>query len=135
MSSVPLGCACGAAITTDHIVHTLPSLPQRAVNLAVDSVTHLANGSKQVPDEVRAWRLSQCESCVEYFDAKLKTCAHPRCGCGMRQQRGIIDALSWASKRCPIGRWDNPTATGEASAETEAAEPGIAESAAPDSAP
>ena len=26
----------------------------------------------------------------------------------MKKKRGIVDALGWASKRCPIGRWDNP---------------------------
>jgi hypothetical protein len=26
----------------------------------------------------------------------------------MKSQPAFVDALSWASKRCPIGRWDNP---------------------------
>lgn len=85
-----------------------PSLLRRGINFARDSLKHGLSGSQLVDDGTRNWRLSQCTSCVEYFNAELETCTHAKCGCGMKKQRGIIDALGWASKRCPIGRWDNP---------------------------
>ena len=84
-----------------------PGVIQKGINFARDSAKHLANGRKLVDDFTRNWRLSQCQSC-ELFDTEKETCTHPRCGCGMKKQRGIIDALGWASKQCPIGRWKNP---------------------------
>jgi len=85
-----------------------PGLMRRAVNFAKASIKHGASGFSKVDDYTRAWRLSRCLSCVEYYDAEKETCLHPSCGCGIKKHRGIIDKLSWASQQCPIGRWKNP---------------------------
>jgi orotate phosphoribosyltransferase len=85
----------------------LPGKATQAANLARDTVRHVANGLQLVDDFTRNWRHGQCQACDEYFDHERETCSHLNCGCGMKRQRGIVDALSWASKRCPIGRWDH----------------------------
>lgn len=84
---------------------SVPSITRRLSNLARATAAHLVNGARTVDDFTRAWRLSRCRSCP-LFDAAVETCTHPGCGCGMRRRRGVVDALGWASKDCPIGRWD-----------------------------
>jgi hypothetical protein len=82
-----------------------PSLARKAANLARDTAAHVANSRKLVSDEVRAFRLAQCHACP-LFNGTI--CTHKKCGCGMKNERGFLDALSWESKKCPVGRWDAP---------------------------
>lgn len=84
-----------------------PSLGDKVLNFARDAAVHAADAGRQVDDYTREWRRSQCLSCP-LFDHENETCTHKQCGCGMGVKRGIIDALGWASKQCPIGRWKNP---------------------------
>lgn len=111
----PFRCPCGKQYSAEADViaagatkaRVRPTYLQKAANFARESAAHVATGARLVDDTTRAWRLSQCESC-ELFDAVKRNCTHPRCGCSMKKERAVIDALGWASKRCPIGRWDNP---------------------------
>lgn len=108
----PLTCQCGfhaqsaaASLTALASSKKRPSIPRRMTNLARDTVRHVASGGRTVDDATRAARLAQCEGCIGFFDGQV--CTHPNCGCGMKNSRGgFLDALSWATKRCPIGRWD-----------------------------
>lgn len=87
------------------VIRQVPGILNRAANFAGATVNHLAGGMQLVDDATREWRRQQCLACTEYFDPDLETCTHKQCGCGMKKKRGIIDALGWASKKCPIGRW------------------------------
>lgn len=81
----------------------MPSLITRAANYTRDITRHIANGMAAVPDSVRKHRLEICNRC-EWRNKKENACAHPGCGCPLQPTpRG--DALSWASKSCPIGKW------------------------------
>lgn len=104
-SDFPITCCGVRHVFPEGVVKGGPGLLRRAANFAGAAVNHVAGGSKLVDDATREWRRQQCLACTEYFDAKLETCTHKQCGCGMKKQRGIIDALGWASKKCPIGRW------------------------------
>src|SRR5262245_41794996 len=103
----PVTC-CGKMHEYPEGVIKPPSVFRLAGNFTRDVIKHTFAGGGLVDNYTREWRLSQCTSCVEYYNPDLQTCTHPMCGCGMKKERGIIDALGWASKRCPIGRWDNP---------------------------
>lgn len=105
VAAFPFRCSCKHVAQA---AHGMPSLITRAVNFAREGTAHVLSGRELVDEATRDWRKQKCLSCVEHFNAELETCTHPRCGCGMKKQRGIIDALGWASKRCPIGRWDDP---------------------------
>jgi len=109
---LPFSC-CGVRYgTLESLPHAHPSFAQKMVNLAQDTVRHARN-RKLVDDATREARREQCLSCVEFFDAATQTCTHPRCGCGMKKEHGWLDALGWASKKCPIGRWNLPIAKGQ----------------------
>jgi glycosyltransferase involved in cell wall biosynthesis len=86
---------------------TPPDLLARAFNLGKDTALHVASGRVLVSDLVREFRQAQCLRC-ELFNHDLRVCTHRSCGCAMRSDRGWFDALGWATKICPIGRWDNP---------------------------
>jgi orotate phosphoribosyltransferase len=102
-------CGCGRTYKMpDGVVMQSPGLLRKGFNFALASVQHIFGSARTVDDPTREWRLSQCLSCTEFYDPVLETCTHIRCGCGIRKQRGIFDKLSWASERCPIGRWDDP---------------------------
>jgi hypothetical protein len=77
-----------------------PSLLQKGLNFAAAAAKHMASGAKTVSDQVRASRLALCLACEHYVDKK---CA--KCGCGIRDEAGMIDKLSWESERCPVGKW------------------------------
>jgi hypothetical protein len=87
------------------VVGSVPTLLRRAANFARAGAQHVLSGSKYVDDATRQWRLEQCLACTQFYDPEKETCTHPRCGCGIKKQRGIIDKLGWASQRCPIDRW------------------------------
>lgn len=84
-----------------------PSVIRRSINLLRDSARHISGGSRKVNDATRQARLAACQSCIKHFDGEV--CTHPQCGCPMTDKRnGWRDALSWESKRCPVGRWHRP---------------------------
>jgi hypothetical protein len=73
----------------------------RVGNFARAVVRHAADGFAQVcPEEYEA-RLAACRSC-ELLDQRKMVCGHPRCGCF------VVVKASWASERCPAGRWALP---------------------------
>ena len=96
----PLTC-CGV---TYHGPNLGPGTLTKAANLARESAAHVMNRQRVVDDATRAYRLAQCESC-DLFDEVNRNCTHPLCGCAIKKSRSIVDALGWASKACPIGRW------------------------------
>lgn len=79
-----------------------PGLIQRAMNFARAATEHIRTGRKLVSDEERTLRLATCNACELFADG---ICSHPDCGCPMKAKRGFIDALGWASKKCPLGKW------------------------------
>ena len=75
-----------------------PSLTQRAVNLGVAVVRHVANGLQQVDQMVYDSRLDVCRACAS-CDTGRMVCLQPSCGCSL-----AIKAW-WASEKCPLNHW------------------------------
>ncbi len=101
----PITC-CGIVYEyPDGVIKHGPGPIRRAANFAKAVTGHVLTGRETVDDATRQWRLEQCLACEQYYDSQKETCTHPQCGCGIKKQRGVIDKLSWASQRCPIGRW------------------------------
>lgn len=87
-----------------------PGLIRRAINFTRAAVQHAGDRLAVVPDEVRAARLAICQACPLLVD---DVCTHPKCGCGIKANRTFIDKLSWASSKCPIGKWSKFEASKE----------------------
>lgn len=76
----------------------LPSMPRMAVNYAVDTAAHVANGCKKRSDSGIATIRATCKKCDNniYHKDKIKC---RLCGCPIDKK------IERASSRCPIGRW------------------------------
>lgn len=77
-----------------------PSLGKRAWTFSQAAVRHLLDGARKVSGETLEERLTACQSCAA-FDAPdpdgSPSCTI--CGC-------FVDVkASWASERCPLGKW------------------------------
>lgn len=83
---------------------TPPGFLQKAANLFRDSIRHVGDKARKVPQEVYEQRLAVCRECSLYVD---NHCQHPRCGCQMASESRMTGALWWASKQCPDSppRW------------------------------
>ena len=79
-----------------------PGVIRRAMNFARAAAEHIRTGRKLVSDEVRAERLSVCQSCPLLVGG---ICSHPKCGCPVKVAREFIDKLGWQSSKCPISKW------------------------------
>jgi len=77
-----------------------PSLLRKGMNFATAAAKHVATGAKRVSEEVRAGRLALCVACEHYVNKKCT-----KCGCGIKDEAGMIDKLSWESSTCPVGKW------------------------------
>jgi hypothetical protein len=80
----------------------VPSLTRRAKNLLRDSTAHAIDFFALVDAGERANRLAACKAC-DLHNGKI--CTHPDCGCPMQDEQNFLDALSWRSKQCPLGKW------------------------------
>ncbi len=78
----------------------LPSLARRVLNFVRSLPPHLAAGAPLATQEQIDARLAICHSC-EHFTGT--NCA--QCGCRCNGSRKFFNALAWADKACPIGRW------------------------------
>jgi hypothetical protein len=87
-----------------------PGILQAAANFTRAAAVHIATGAKTAPDEVREQRLSICQAC-HLFNGTA--CTHKQCGCSIKEKRGFIDKLSWASSKCPLDppKWTAHTNT------------------------
>jgi hypothetical protein len=79
-----------------------PGIVRRAINFTRAAIEHVRGGRQLVSDEIRAARFAECQACPLFVEG---ICSHPDCGCPMKQQRSFIDALGWASKKCPLDKW------------------------------
>lgn len=74
-----------------------PDVFTQAYNLLNSSISHLRDGVRKAEDGIVSSRMNTCEAC-EYFDSSSKRCNH--CGCFLEIK------TTWASERCPIGKWE-----------------------------
>lgn len=98
----------GSRITVDetHPAYpreTKPGFVQKAVNFTKATARHVANRGRQCSDEEIAARFAICQACPRLVN---EHCTHPKCGCGISPKRAIVSKLSWASERCPEGKWE-----------------------------
>lgn len=79
----------------------MPSIVQRAVNLARSLPPLIQTNFAKVPDDIRAARLATCLPC-EYWSAEAYRgaggCTHDKCGCS-------VGKVNFVGSECPIGRW------------------------------
>jgi len=74
----------------------LPSITQQAKNFAGSFWGHMKSGFAHATPEKQQERLDLCRSC-EFHIPSTDKCA--RCGCHCPTK------TSWASSRCPVGKW------------------------------
>jgi hypothetical protein len=75
-----------------------PGLLQKTINFAEAAARHLANGCRQVSDEVYERRISMCRACPS-LDAEHMMCREFDCGCWVERK------ARWASEECPLQKW------------------------------
>ena len=95
MARVPAGDLGVAATKTPR-----PGLGKMALTLAKASARFAASGFRQVRGETLTARKAVCGACPDWDPtgyAGLGRCR--KCGCS-----GV--KLSWASERCPLGKWE-----------------------------
>ena len=85
---------------SDAVVHSPPSLLEKAGNFASSLVKHVAAGAPRCTEEEVAARHAICVGC-EYF--ANNTCT--KCGCPLSRERTYLGKLSWANQSCPVGKW------------------------------
>jgi hypothetical protein len=94
----------GDQITVDetHAAYprAMPSLAQKAANVARSATRHVAAGMPQATDDQVAERYTICQGC-EHFDGR----ACRQCGCPVVRERKFLSKLSWAGESCPVGKW------------------------------
>ena len=80
----------------------LPSLPAMAINMgkaivgeAQARMTGVAAPSREEVER----RLDICKACVEYYRESDHRCAHPACGCFLREKTAL------RAQHCPINKW------------------------------
>jgi hypothetical protein len=74
-----------------------PSLIRKAGNFVRDGVRHALDRMRKVSPETKARRLESCKGCPHN---RRGVCNHGSCGCNLEW------ATWWASKACPIGKWE-----------------------------
>lgn len=74
---------------------------QRAASFAASAFRHAANGAKQCTQEQIDARYAICKACPLLVGDRCT-----KCGCGITPNLSIFSKLSWASERCPIGKWE-----------------------------
>lgn len=82
-----------------------PTLLSKASSFVGAVATHIADGGRKAPEEVRAARLEACQTCPLHVEPDGCTA----CGCGVNPALSFVGLdlelkRSWASSRCP----DNP---------------------------
>lgn len=78
----------------------LPPLTKRIANFARSAAKHVATGARRCTQEEIDARYAVCQAC-EYFSNG----ACGQCGCPLVREKQYISKLSWASERCPVGKW------------------------------
>lgn len=56
-------------------------------------------GVPKISAEQAASRLAICQACSDWFRPSDQRCAHPSCGCFLREK------TTWRAQRCPAGKW------------------------------
>jgi len=81
-----------------------PTLGKKAWAFSLAAVRHLLDGARKVSAEGLRERLTECQSCPAFSAPDPE--ASPSCTiCGC-----FVDVkASWASERCPLGRWKEAT--------------------------
>jgi hypothetical protein len=74
-----------------------PTFAQKVFNLGGAIKRIVAEGYKEVDDDVYRARLSQCEKCE--FRTPEWVCSHPSCGCVLAKKAVL------STESCPIGKW------------------------------
>jgi hypothetical protein len=92
--------------------HSMPSIPQMAMNLVKDGAKWIQGGMKLVADEVVEERMKICNSCEFYVGSRCS-----KCGCQMRVKTTL------ATSSCPIGNWGPVTTAILASNQTQTSPP------------
>lgn len=75
-----------------------PGLVQKGIHFAAAAARHLANGCRQVSDEVYSIRLGICRACTS-LDVSRMVCQEGACGCYVERK------AHWASEECPLQKW------------------------------
>lgn len=84
------------------------TMAEKAANFAQAAVVHITTGMKACTNEEKAERYKICSSNqCGYFLAHGENgvCGHSKCGCVIRSGGRIIDKLTWADSKCPVGLW------------------------------
>lgn len=79
---------------------TPPNFGRKVWNYGVAMLKRAVAEVKDVPPEVRAYRLSICEKCEHL--SKQRECLI--CGCPVDEKAG------WATEKCPIDKWPSVNA-------------------------
>jgi hypothetical protein len=75
-----------------------PGLLRKAANFGKAVVKHVADGGKQVTEEVYLARLSVCANCPSLDPVKLR-CKERTCGCRLKTK------ARWHYETCPLKKW------------------------------
>lgn len=78
----------------------LPPITDRIASFAKSAVKHVATGARLCTQEEIDARYAICQAC-EWFSNG----ACGQCGCPLVREKQYISKLSWASERCPVGKW------------------------------
>ena len=77
-----------------------PSLLQKAANFATSTARHVAAGMPQCTQEQIDARFTICQGC-QFFDGRACT----KYECPVVREKAFVSKLSWASEKCPAGKW------------------------------
>ena len=77
-----------------------PVFFRRVLNFSKALVHHVANFMPVCTQEQIDARAAICRSCP-LFDPQAEICTHKKCGCGINDQHGFFNKLSWADQQCP----------------------------------
>lgn len=83
---------------TDATPQKGPGLIRKAANFSVAVARHVADGGRNVTDEVCLARLIVCAACPSFNPEKI-ACGQRKCGCRLKTK------ARWRSEKCPLDKW------------------------------
>lgn len=104
--AIPLYRECPVPHTGRQVVKMPPFL-ERMKNFAESLAEHLAKGMPQSTQEEVLESFRVCSSCKFYNDL-VGACGSCGCIINLYLATENLNALAWASKRCPENKWKSP---------------------------
>lgn len=88
-----------SALLNGLTMKAMPAVPQLAGNFAKAVASHVADGFRKAPAEIREARMKTCRACP-LLEPVQERCSHPDCGCWCSRK------TAWLGQVCPMGKWE-----------------------------